>query len=260
MNPELLLRLGSFLAVLVVMGVAETLLPRRPLSSGKARRWFANLSISFLSAGLARLAAPLVPAALAAYCAANHIGLLHLVPTPPALAWLVSLAALDLLIYGQHVAFHHYRPLWRVHRMHHADLDIDASTGVRFHPIEIVLSLFLKLAAVFLLGPPPGAVILFEVLLNGCALFNHANLRLPLNADRKLRLFLVTPDMHRVHHSTDMREANRNFGFTVPFWDRLFGTYKDQPDLGHDRMHIGLNIFRHPQYGGLLRMLTIPFR
>lgn len=260
MNSELLLRLGSFLAVLAVMGAAETVLPRRPLSSGKARRWFANLSVSFLSAGLARLVAPLVPAALAVYCAANHIGLLNLFPVSDAVAWLVSLAGLDLLIYGQHVAFHRNRTLWRVHRMHHADLDIDASTGVRFHPIEIVLSLFLKLAAVFLLGPPAGAVILFEVLLNGCALFNHANVRIPLGADRHLRRFLVTPDMHRVHHSTDMREANRNFGFTVPFWDRLFGTYKDQPDLGHENMRIGLNIFRDPEYGGLLRMLTIPFR
>lgn len=260
MNTELLLRLGSFLAVLVVMGAAETILPRRALTTGKPRRWFANLTVSFLSAGLARLVAPFVPAALAAYCAANHIGLLNLFPLPDAVAWLVSLAGLDLLIYGQHVAFHRYQPLWRIHRMHHADVDIDASTGVRFHPFEIVLSLFLKLAAVFLLGPPAGAVILFEILLNGCSLFNHANLRIPPDADRRVRLFLVTPDMHRVHHSTDMREANRNFGFTVPFWDRLFGTYKDQPDLGHEGMRIGLNIFRAPSDGGLLRMLTIPFR
>jgi sterol desaturase/sphingolipid hydroxylase (fatty acid hydroxylase superfamily) len=258
-TTETLLRLGSFLAVLAVMGTAETLLPRRALSSGKARRWFANLSAAFLASVLVRLLVPFLPAAAAAYCRAHGIGLLNLVPLPSPAAWIVSVLALDMTIYWQHVLFHRQRLLWRVHRMHHADLDIDASTGVRFHPMEILLSMFVKLAAVLVLGPPAGAVILFEILLNGCAMFNHANLRIPARADRILRLVLVTPDQHRVHHSTDMREANMNFGFNFPWWDRMFRTYKPQPDLGHDGMRIGLNIFQDRKYGGLLRMLAIPF-
>jgi sterol desaturase/sphingolipid hydroxylase (fatty acid hydroxylase superfamily) len=174
-------------------------------------------------------------------------------------AFAASLLALDLLIYGQHVAFHRLRPLWRIHRMHHADLDIDASTGVRFHPVEIFMSALLKLAAVAALGPPAVAVLAFEIVLNGLALFNHANVRIPLQLDRALRLVIVTPDMHRVHHSTDMREANTNYGFNLAVWDRLFRTYKAQPDLGHTGMHIGLNIFRGAEFARLGRMLTIPF-
>ena len=143
--------------------------------------------------------------------------------------------------------------------MHHADTNIDASTGIRFHPIEIVLSMFIKLTFIFLLGPPAVAVIIFEILLNSCALFNHANVRFPLAVDSILRLLVVTPDMHRVHHSTDMREANMNYGFNFPWWDRLFGTYKAQPDLGHDGMIIGLNIFRDTAFVRLYKMLTIPF-
>jgi sterol desaturase/sphingolipid hydroxylase (fatty acid hydroxylase superfamily) len=259
MTTETLLRLGSFLAILAVMGTAETLRPRRELSTGKGGRWFANLSVAVLASILTRALVPLLPAGVAAYCRAHGIGLLHLAPPPPAVAWIVSVLALDMAIYWQHVLFHRQRLLWRVHRMHHADLDIDASTGIRFHPIEIVLSMLFKLGVVLVLGPPAGAVILFEILLNGCAMFNHANVRIPLGADRVLRLFLVTPDQHRVHHSTDMREANMNFGFNFPWWDRLFRTYKAQPDLGHEGMRIGLNIFRGREYRRLGRMLAIPF-
>ena len=259
MTTETLLRLGSFLAILAVMGAAETLWPRRTLSTGKGRRWFANLSVAFIASILTRVLVPLLPAAVAAYCAVHEIGLLHIVPLPQVPAWIVSVLALDMAIYWQHVLFHRHRLLWRVHRMHHADLDIDASTGIRFHPIEIILSMLIKLAVVLVLGPPAGAVILFEILLNGCALFNHANVRIPLHVDRILRLFLVTPDQHRVHHSTDMREANMNFGFNFPWWDRMFKTYKPQPDLGHEGMRIGLNLFRDREFGRLTRMLAIPF-
>jgi sterol desaturase/sphingolipid hydroxylase (fatty acid hydroxylase superfamily) len=258
-TTETLLRLGSFLAILAVMGTAETLWPRRRLSTAKGARWFANLSVAFLASLLTRVLVPLLPAGVAAYCAVHGIGLLHLVSLPPVLAWIIAVLALDMAIYWQHVLFHRQRLLWRVHRMHHADLDIDASTGIRFHPIEIVLSMLIKLAVVLVLGPPAGAVILFEILLNGCAVFNHANVRIPLSVDRVLRLFLVTPDQHRVHHSTDMREANMNFGFNFPWWDRMFRTYKPQPDRGHEGMRIGLNIFRDREFGRLTRMLTIPF-
>jgi sterol desaturase/sphingolipid hydroxylase (fatty acid hydroxylase superfamily) len=256
---ELALRIGSFLAILAVMATAEALFPRRPLSTPKSRRWFSNLSVSALSTLAPRLLLPLPPVALAAYCQANGIGLLNTVSLPGWVALAASLLALDLLIYGQHVAFHRLRPLWRIHRMHHADLDIDASTGVRFHPVEIFMSALLKLAAVAALGPPAVAVLAFEIVLNGLALFNHANVRIPLQLDRALRLVIVTPDMHRVHHSTDMREANTNYGFNLAVWDRLFRTYKAQPDLGHTGMHIGLNIFRGAEFARLGRMLTIPF-
>ena len=259
MTTETLLRLGSFLAILAVMGAAETLWPRRTPTTGRLRRWTANLSVAFLSTVLTRLLVPFIPAVVAAWCAEHGVGLFNFFALSPVPGWIASVLALDLTIYGQHVLFHHHQILWRVHRMHHIDLDIDASTGIRFHPIEIVLSMLIKLAVVVLLGPPAGAVILFEIMLNGCAVFNHANVRIPLHVDRWLRLILVTPDQHRVHHSTDMREANMNFGFNFPWWDRLFGTYKAQPELGHDGMRIGLNIFRDPKYGGLARMLALPF-
>jgi sterol desaturase/sphingolipid hydroxylase (fatty acid hydroxylase superfamily) len=256
---ETAVRVGSFLIILAVMGVAETLYPRRPLTTSRTRRWFSNLSASLLSTFLIRLILPTLPVALAGYCQANNLGLFNIINTPDWLSLVPSLLFLDLLIYGQHVAFHKLRPLWRIHRMHHADLDIDTSTGVRFHPFEISLSALLKLTAVFLLGPPVLAVMAFEIILNGLALFNHANVRLPIPLDAALRRVIVTPDMHRVHHSTDMREANTNFGFNLSVWDRLFATYKAQPDLGHLGMRIGLNIFREPEYSRLFRMLAIPF-
>ncbi|MFH1913071.1 MAG: sterol desaturase family protein [Pseudomonadota bacterium] len=256
---EYLLRIGSFLAMLVIMGMAETLFPKRALTTPKGRRWFSNLSVSALSTLPPRLLLPLPPVALAIYCEANGLGLLNTFRLPGWAAFAASLLALDLLIYAQHVAFHRFRPLWRIHRMHHSDLDIDASTGVRFHPMEIFLSALLKLAAVTALGPPAEAVLAFEIILNGLALFNHANVRLPLGLDSILRLIIVTPDMHRVHHSTDMREANTNYGFNLALWDRLFRTYKAQPDLGHLKMRIGLNLFRDTEFARLTRMLAIPF-
>lgn len=259
MTAELTIRIGSFLAILVIMGLAEARWPRRILDAPKSQRWFSNLSISFISTLLTRIVIPIAPVAAAVYCVNNSLGLFNLLPIQPWLAMLTSVLLLDMLIYWQHVFFHRIPVLWLIHRMHHADINIDASTGIRFHPIEIGMSIIIKLAAVLLLGPPPEAVIIFEVLLNGCALFNHANVKIPLKIDAVLRLFLVTPDMHRVHHSTDMREANMNFGFNFPWWDRMFGTYKAQPDAGHTHMRIGLNIFRAPEYGKLSRMLTIPF-
>lgn len=257
---EAVIRLGSFLFMLALMGAAESIWPRRHLVSTKSKRWFSNISIALISTMAARFLSPLMPAVLAIYCQERGLGLLNMANVPAALSFIIALLALDLTIYGQHVLFHKNRLLWRLHRMHHADLDIDTSTGIRFHPIEICLSMLVKLAAVLLIGPSPMAVITFEVILNACALFNHANVKLPLSLDRPLRLLLVTPDMHRVHHSTDMREANRNYGFNVPWWDRLFRTYKDQPDLGHTGMNIGLNIFRSQQDGTLAGLLFMPFK
>ncbi|BCS87423.1 sterol desaturase family protein [Pseudodesulfovibrio sediminis] len=259
MHSEATIRLGSFALMLVVMGVTETVWPRRQLTTSKPRRWVSNLSISILSTIIARLALPLVPTGFALYCTQHGYGLFNLSSIPPVVAIITSVIFLDMVIYWQHVIFHRIPLLWRVHRMHHIDLDIDASTGIRFHPIEICLSLCLKLGTIFILGPPMLAVLIFEVLLNGCALFNHANVRIPITIDAAMRLLMVTPDMHRVHHSTDMREANMNFGFNFPWWDRIFGTYKAQPDKGHNGMTIGLNIFRTPRYGSILNLLRIPF-
>jgi sterol desaturase/sphingolipid hydroxylase (fatty acid hydroxylase superfamily) len=182
------------------------------------------------------------------------------VALPWGLATLLSVLLLDLAIYAQHVLFHAVPVLWRLHRMHHADLDIDVTTGVRFHPAEIVLSMLIKLAVVGLIGAPGAAVLIFEVLLNATSMFNHSNVAMPPAVDRIVRLLVVTPDMHRVHHSIERRETNSNFGFNFPWWDRLFGTYRPQPEQGHEGMTIGIEIFRDPAELRLDRMLLQPLR
>lgn len=259
MTYEPYIRIGAFFSILIIMGIMETLWPRRVLDAPKTKRWFSNVSVSFISAALVRGLLPLVPTSLAIYCTQQGWGLFNIINLPFGLQFIGSVLILDMLIYGQHVAFHYYPILWRLHRMHHADLNIDTSTGIRFHPIEIFLSIIIKLIAILAFGPPATAVLTFEVLLNGCAMFNHANVFIPIKGDKVLRLFLVSPDMHRVHHSTHRREYNTNFGFCFPWWDRVFRTYTAQPAEGHTDMKIGLNIFREPRHQGLLSMLRIPF-
>lgn len=259
MVNESAIRLGSFLAILICMGVVESLWPRRVLTGPKLKRWLGNLSMSVISTAILRLILPIVPTGLAIFLAEKGWGLLNIIPLPYWIAVALSVLALDMLIYWQHVLFHEHPLLWRLHRMHHADTDIDASTGIRFHPIEIILSMLIKLAAILLLGPPAVGVLIFEILLNGCAVFNHANVHIPIRVDSILRLFVVTPDQHRVHHSTHPNEFNANYGFNFPWWDRLFGTYVPQPHEGHTKMRIGLNIFRNPDFVRISRMLTIPF-
>jgi sterol desaturase/sphingolipid hydroxylase (fatty acid hydroxylase superfamily) len=218
-----------------------------------------NLGVVAVAAALARLIFLVAPMALAALLRDKGLGLLPLTGLPPVLECVAAFLALDLAMYAQHRVFHAWRPLWRLHRMHHADTFFDFSTGVRFHPLEMLISMAFKLALVALLAPPPLAVLAFEIVLNSAAMFNHANLFLPLALDRVLRRVLVTPDMHRVHHSTDGREMNRNFGFNLPWWDRLFKTYQDQPAGGHETMPLGLHIFREARYRSLFRMLAMPF-
>ncbi len=259
MTTDIAIRAGSFILILAIMGVAESVWPRRELDAPKGKRWFSNLSMMFIATLLGRLILPIAPAGFALYCADQGLGLFNLITLPSWLIFIISILLLDMVIYWQHVLFHKVPILWRLHRVHHVDVNIDASTGIRFHPIEILLSILVKFGAILLLGPPASAVIVFTILLNGCALFNHANVRFPIGFDRILRLLVVTPDMHRVHHSTNMHEANTNYGFNFPWWDRMFGTYKAQPDLGHIEMHIGLNIFREPKYLQLKQMLAIPF-
>jgi sterol desaturase/sphingolipid hydroxylase (fatty acid hydroxylase superfamily) len=219
-----------------------------------------NLALAALNAILPRIVLPATAVSLAVVAQEQGWGLINLLPVPPAMAFVAAIVALDLAIYIQHVLFHAVPLLWRLHRMHHADPDFDATTGVRFHPLEALVSAAIKLAAVAALGPSPLAVATFEVLLNVTAMFNHGNVRLPRGVDRLLRWAVVTPDMHRIHHSAVPRETNSNFGFNLPWWDRLFGTYMEQPGAGHEGMVIGLNQFRDREDLTLGSMLLQPLR
>lgn len=260
MTSEALLRFLAFSGVLSVLVVWELLAPRRPQQFGRAVRWPSNLGVVALDTVLVRLLVPTTAIGLALVCEARGWGLFYALALPAWATVPLAFLALDLAIYLQHVMFHAVPALWRLHRMHHADQEIDVTTGVRFHPIEILLSMGIKLGVVAALGTPAIAVLLFEVLLNATSMFNHSNIAMPLWLDRALRWIVVTPDMHRVHHSIVVRETNSNFGFNLPWWDRLFGTYRDQPAAGHDGMTIGIDQFREPGEQRLDRMLTQPFR
>jgi sterol desaturase/sphingolipid hydroxylase (fatty acid hydroxylase superfamily) len=254
------IRLMAFFGVLGIVALAEAVAPRRRPTVSKLRRWANNLGIVFLNSALARLLLPATAAGFALFAETHGWGMFNHFHVPVWVAVLASVVILDFAIYLQHVMFHAVPALWRLHRMHHADLDFDVTTGARFHPIEILLSMLIKFAVIAVIGAPAAAVIIFEVLLNATAMFNHGNLRLPLAFDRVLRLFIVTPDMHRVHHSIEDHETNSNFGFNLPWWDRLFGTYKAQPDAGHEAMTIGIRDFRTPRLAtDLPGMLILPF-
>lgn len=256
---EPLLRLAAFGGVLAAMALWELLGPRRPLTGVRARRWTTNLALAGIGTLLLRVAVPLLAAGVAMEAERRSFGLFHWTGAPPALAFVLSLLALDGLVYGQHVAFHHVGLLWRLHRVHHADTDVDVTTGIRFHPIEILISMGVKMAAVAFLGAPAAAVIVFEVVLNATAMFNHSNVNLGTKADGMLRRFIVTPDMHRVHHSIHRDEHDTNFGFSISLWDRIFGTYKAQPREGHETMRLGLSVFPGPAPEGLGWSLMNPF-
>ncbi len=259
LNHEMIVRLGFFVGIFVVVALAEVAAPRRRLTTSKTVRWLSNIGIVVINSVLLRILFPVAAVGMAVLASQKGWGLLNNMAMPYWLAVLLSVLFLDFVIYLQHVMFHAVPALWRLHMMHHADLDFDLTTGSRFHPIEILLSMLIKMAAVLVAGTPPIAVILFEIILNGAAMFNHGNLSVPLNVDKVLRLFLVTPDMHRVHHSVFPAETNSNFGFNLPWWDRLLGTYKAQPRLGHEAMSIGLNQFRDPARLTLPWMLALPF-
>lgn len=258
---EPVLRLGAFLAVALAMAGWEFLAPRRTLLRARRRRWPVNAAVVITDTVLVRMLFPAaVVAGIAAWTTAQGIGLFNIVAVPEAVAIALSVVLLDLAIYGQHVAFHHIGPLWRLHRMHHLDLDVDFTTGIRFHPVEIILSVLIKFAVVVALGAPVAAVVAFEVLLNGSAMFNHGNVRLARGIDRILRAILVTPDMHRVHHSVVRAETDSNFGFCLSVWDRVFRTYRDQPAAGHDGMTVGLPRFRDAADQGFIAILANPLR
>jgi sterol desaturase/sphingolipid hydroxylase (fatty acid hydroxylase superfamily) len=254
------LRLGAFLGVLALVGLAEMWAPRRRLTQSKGVRWLNNLVLVALNTLVLRVTFPFLAVGMAMLALQRGWGLLSLLVLPPGLDIVATVVVLDAAIYAQHVAFHYVPVLWRLHRMHHADLDFDVTTGARFHPVEILLSMGIKLALVVALGAHPAGVVLFEVLLNATSMFNHGNVRLPLALERRLRWFVVTPDMHRVHHSWVRAETDSNFGFNLPWWDRLFRTYRDQPAAGHDGMTIGLPSFRDPRELWLDRLITQPVR
>ncbi len=260
MNHEVSLRLGFFFGIFGVMAIWEIVAPRRTLMVSKTIRWTNNLGIVLLNTMLLRLLFPAAAVGMAVFAENNGWGLFNYLSAPFWLAVIVSVIAMDFVIYLQHVLVHAVPALWRLHRVHHADLDYDVTTGARFHPIEIILSMLLKFATIVVLGPPIVAVVIFEILLNATAMFNHSNVKIPRYIDRLLRWLVVTPDMHRVHHSVEDDEANSNFGFNLPWWDRLFGTYRDQPRGGHEAMTIGIHKYRKPkQVSWLPGMLALPF-
>ena len=254
------IRLAVFVGLLVAMMAWELAAPRRGLTPGRGRRWPANLGIVVVNTIVVRLAVPVLPVGVAHWAAGEGWGLLNQVTVPPPLAVIAALLALDLIIFAQHIVFHKVPALWRLHRMHHADTGFDVTTGVRFHPIEILLSIAIKAAAVVALGAPAAAVMIFEVVLSATSLFNHGNVRMPASLDGLLRLVVVTPDMHRVHHSSTRAETDSNFGFNLPWWERIFGTYRAQPLGGHDAMEIGLPQFRDPGEQRLDKLLAQPFK
>lgn len=258
LTHEPAIRLGFFAGILALMAGWELLAPRRPQTFGRGLRWPNNLGIVVLDTLLLRLVFPTAAVGFALFAAERGWGLFNAVAVPDWLAIVASVLVLDVAIYLQHVLFHAIPALWRLHRMHHADLEFDVTTGLRFHPVEILLSMCIKLAVVAALGPPAVAVLIFEVLLNATSMFNHGNVRMRAGLDRVLRLVVVTPDMHRVHHSILPHETNSNFGFNLPWWDRLLGTYRAQPSEGHDGMTIGIEQFRTPRNLWLDRMLIQP--
>jgi sterol desaturase/sphingolipid hydroxylase (fatty acid hydroxylase superfamily) len=257
---EPLIRVCAFLAVFAAVALCEVFAPRRRLGLRRLTRWPHNLGLLVVDIVTVRLLAPGAAIAVATLGAAREWGLLNTLPLPPWAAALAAVLLLDLVIYFQHVMFHAVPTLWRLHRVHHADLDFDVTTGTRFHPVEIMISTGIKCAAIAALGAPVVAVFVFEILLNATAMFNHANALIPQPFERWLRLVLVTPDMHRVHHSVRYDESSSNFSFNIPWWDRIFGTYSAQPKSGHEAMTIGVDAFRASEDLRLDRLLLQPFR
>ena len=262
MENEAIIRLSVFLGLFTLFAVIEAVMPRRPRTQPRSRRWFTNWGIVILDTltlRLLALALPLLAVGAALDAQANGWGLMHSLDIPLWLAVVATVLIFDFAIWAQHLITHKVPLLWRLHRVHHADRDMDVTTAIRFHPVEIALSMLLKIGLVYLLGPPAIGIVLFEIILNGTAMFNHANIRLPLWLDAIVRQVLVTPDMHRVHHSVHRYEHDSNYGFALSVWDRMFGTYIPQPDAGHDDMTVGLE-WQDDQPSKLGWSLGLPFR
>jgi sterol desaturase/sphingolipid hydroxylase (fatty acid hydroxylase superfamily) len=256
---ESTIRLGFFVGAFVLLAVWELFAPRRKLETSKVVRWTNNVALGIVNILTARVLFPLAAVGLAVFVNERGTGLLNMLSVAYPLALVASLLAFDLAVYLIHLSFHSAPVLWRMHRVHHADVDFDVATAVRFHPVQIVLSALVKFAVILVLGPPVLAVLLFETVFQALLLFNHTNVHIPPAADRLLSWFVVTPDMHRVHHSTRSAETNSKFGFALPWWDRLFGTYCAEPAAGHERMTLGIELYRAKRDFWLDRMLLNPF-
>ena len=258
---ETAIRMGSFFGVLILMAVWEVLAPRRASTISRIVRWGNNLGLVVFNTVLLRLIFPTAAVGVAIFASEHNWGLLNYVHLPSFAVVVISIVVMDFVIYFQHILMHAIPVLWRLHRVHHADLDYDFTTGVRFHPLEIIVSMLIKFAAILMLGPPVIAVLIFEVILNAMSMFNHGNVKLPAFLDRTLRLLIVTPDMHRIHHSVEEDESNRNFGFNLSLWDRFFGTYRKQPRAGHERMVVGIQNYRGLRdVTSIQGLLLLPFR
>jgi len=252
------LRLIVFFSVLIVMALAEFIRPRRALIMGY-KRWPANLGVIVFDVLIARIVLPAGAVGASLWALEHDIGLFNWLAWNDAVTFVLAVILLDMVVYGQHMLFHRIPLLWRLHMVHHADREIDVSTGLRFHPVEILLSMFIKMSVVVLLGAPALAVVIFEMILNAMAMFNHANFHLPLKLDAFIRKLVITPDLHRIHHSIIKNETNSNYGFNLSIWDRLFGTYRAQPQLGHDGMVIGLEHLQDAPTHRIDFMLRLPF-
>lgn len=258
MTP-VMIRAGFFFGICTAVACWEAAAPRRRMAFPRGDRWPSNIGITLLNSAMVYWLLPVSAIGMAEVADIHGWGLLRHFNVPYWPALISTVVLMDFVIYLQHVMFHSIPILWRLHRVHHADMDYDVTTGLRFHPIEIFLSMLIKMAVVAVLGPPKIGVLIFEVILNATAMFNHGNIAMPVGLDRILRLLVVTPDMHRVHHSVAISEANSNFGFNLPWWDRLCGTYKSQPTAGHDGMTIGIGQFRDSRSRSLPWMLALPF-
>ena len=260
MDAEPLIRLGLFAGILLVMAGGEALAAARPASLPRGRRWATNWGVAVLDMLVIRLLFPAAAVGAALDASAQGWGLFNLAAAPGWIAGIVCLVVLDLAIWGQHVVFHRVPLLWRLHKVHHADRDVDVTTALRFHPLEATLSMLLKVALVYALGAPAWAVLAFEALLNGCAMFNHANVALPPAWERRLRRILVTPEMHRIHHSVIRDEHDANFGFSVSWWDRLSGLYRAEARGGAAGLRLGLAEHQDDRPARLGWTLALPFR
>ncbi len=261
LTHEVAIRAGVFFGVLILMAVWEVLAPRRASTISKVVRWGNNLGLVVFNSILLRFIFPTAAVGVAIFVSEHNWGLLNYVQLPSFAAAAISIVVLDFVIYFQHVLMHAIPALWRLHRVHHADLDYDFTTGVRFHPLEIIVSMLIKFVAILILGPPVAAVVIFEIILNASSMFNHGNIKLPAALDRILRLLIVTPDMHRIHHSVEKDESNRNFGFNLSLWDRFFGTYRRQPRAGHEEMVVGIQNYRELRdVTSIHGLLLLPFR
>ncbi len=258
LDNQFVVRLSALLTIVFLVASWEIIKPRRPLSMSKLLRWTNNWLISILNSVLLSLVFPILAVGVAMLADERNWGLFNLLEVPALASIPMFILAFDFTIYWQHRLYHWMPVLWRLHRMHHADPDFDVSTGIRFHPVSIILSMLIKMCVVVLLGPPALAVLVSEVLLNVTSMFNHGNILIPPRVDKLLRLFLVTPDMHRVHHSVIAKETNSNFGFNFPWWDRVFGSYRDQPRGGHVAMEIGQRGFQNARDQTLHRLVLHP--